>query len=140
MRGGAIPLAVWGLVLAVLFALNVVWTGKGLNAAMAAFAVVATFGFAAAFLFLRPREAFRRGDPDATEEPAAIPSASIGSVLLAVGAAAIVYGFAFGHFLIYFGAGLMVVSIGILAREVTAQRRAVRAWRARAPERERERR
>ncbi len=131
MRGGAIPLLAWAFILAVLYALNVVWTGKGLDAAMAGFAVAATVATAVGFIALRPREALRKGEPAPTEEPKAVVSASYGSVLLAVGVGSLVYGFAFGHFLVYFGSGLIVVSAGILAREKYAQRRALRRWRDR---------
>ena len=88
MRGGAIPLLVWGLILALLYALNVVWTGKGLDAAMAGFALAATLGTAAAFIALRPREALKKGEPPPSPEPQAISSASYGAVLLAVGVGA----------------------------------------------------
>ena len=128
MRGGAIPLLVWGVILAVLYALNVIWTGKGLDAAMAGFALAATFVTAIAFIALRPREALKKGEPPPSAEPRAISSASYGAVLLAVGVAALVYGFAFGHFLVYFGAGLIIVSLGVLAREKHAQRQALKRW------------
>ncbi|HWE13739.1 MAG TPA: hypothetical protein VG365_09520 [Solirubrobacteraceae bacterium] len=129
MRGGAIPLLVWALVLAVLYALNVVWTGKALDAGMAGFAVAATIGTAVALVALRPREALRRGPPPPSEEPEAVPSASYGAVLLAVGVAAMLFGFSFAHFVVYFGAGLIIASLGIIAREEYAQRRALRRWR-----------
>lgn len=131
MRGGAIPLLAWAFILSVLYALNVVWTGKGLDAAMAGFAVAATVATAVGFIALRPREALRKGEPAPTEEPRAVVSASYGSVLLAVGVGSLVFGFAFGHFLVYFGSGLIVVSAGILAREKYAQRQALRRWRDR---------
>lgn len=129
MRGGAIPLLVWGLILAVLYALIFVWTGKGLHAALAAAALVATFGTAFAFVALRPREALKKGEPPASEEPRAVASASYGAVLLGLGITALVYGLVFGQFLVYFGAGLIVVAIGVLTRENYAQRRALRRWR-----------
>jgi hypothetical protein len=129
MRGGAIPLLAWALILAILYALNVIWTGNGVNAAMAGFAVAATVGTALGFIALRPRETLRKGAPPPSPEPRAIPTASFGAVLLAVGVAALVYGFDFGHFLVYFGAGVIVAAAGILAREVYAQRRALRRWR-----------
>ncbi len=129
MRGGAIPLLVWALILAILYALNVIWTGNGVNAAMAGFAVAATVGTAFAFVALRPREALRKGEPSSSPEPDAIPTASFGAVLLAVGVAALVFGFDFGHFLVYFGAGLIIVAVGILGREEYAQRRVLRRWR-----------
>jgi pilus assembly protein TadC len=128
VRGGAIPLLAWALILAVLFALNVVWTGNGLNLAMAGFAVAATLGTAAVLIARRPTEALRKGEPPPSAEPRAIPTASFGAVLLAVGVAAFVFGFDFGHFLVYFGAGLIVVAAGVLAREAAAERRALRRW------------
>jgi hypothetical protein len=129
VRGGAIPLLAWALLLTVLFALNVIWTGKGLDAAMAGFAVAATIATAFALIAQRPREALRRGPPPPSAEPAAIPTASYGSVLLAVGVAATLFGFSFAHFVVYFGAGLILVSLGIIAREEYLQRRALRRWR-----------
>ncbi|HEY2439507.1 MAG TPA: hypothetical protein VGI07_04700 [Solirubrobacteraceae bacterium] len=129
MRGGAIPLLIWALLLSVLFAINLIWTGKALDAAMAGFAVTATVGTALALVTGRPRDALRRGPPQPSAEPRAIPTASYGAVLLAVGVAATLFGFAFGHFFVYFGAGLVIVSLGIIAREECAQRRALRRWR-----------
>jgi hypothetical protein len=129
VRGGAIPLLVWALVLAVLYAINVVWTGKGLDAAMAGFAVAATIGTAVALVAQRPREALRRGAPPPSEEPEAIPTASYGAVLLALGVAATLFGFSFAHFVVYFGAGLIIVALGVIAREEYLRRRALRRWR-----------
>jgi hypothetical protein len=129
MRGGAIPLLVWALILTVLYALNVVWTGNGVNAAMEAFAVTAIVATALGFVALRGREALRRGEPPPSPEPRAVPTASFGAVLLAIGVATLAYGFAFGHFLVYFGAGTIVVALGVLAREAYAQRRVLKHWR-----------
>jgi hypothetical protein len=39
------------------------------------------------------------------------------------------FGFSFAHFVVYFGAGLIIASLGIIAREEYAQRRALRRWR-----------
>ncbi len=128
MRGGAIPLLVWGAVLAVLLALNWVWTGDLIQVASFAFAVLSVVGWVLALVLLRPREALRRGPPARSGEPQTVPSASYGSVLLAVGAASVVFGFAFGHFPIYFGAGVMVVAAGLLARELHAERRGRSQW------------
>jgi len=130
MRGGAIPLLVWGSLLLVLLALNWIWTGDAIQVASFAFAVSSVIGWVIALLTSRPREALRRGPPSASREPQAVPSASYGSVLLAVGAASTVFGFAFGHFFVFFGAGLMVVSAGVVARELYAERRARQMWRS----------
>ncbi len=129
MRGGAIPLLVWGTVLAVLLGLNWIWTGDLIQVATFAFAVLSVVGWVLALVLLRPGEALRRGPPPGAGEPQAVPTASYGSVLLAVGAASIVFGFAFGHFPIYFGAGVMVVAAGLVARELYAERRARNQWR-----------
>ncbi len=129
MRGGAIPLLVWGAVLAVLLGLNWIWTGDLIQVASFAFAVASVIGWVLGLVLLRPREALRRGPPARSGDPQAVPSASYGSVLLAFGVASVVFGFAFGHFPIYFGAGVMVVASGLVARELHAERRARRHWR-----------
>jgi len=129
MRGGAIPLVVWGGVLAVLLALNWLWTGDMIQVASFAFAVLTVVGWVLALVSRRPRQALRRGPPAGAGEPQAVPAASYGSVLLAVGAASAVFGFAFGHFPIYFGAGVMVVAAGLIGRELRAERQARARWR-----------
>lgn len=129
MRGGAIPLLVWGSLIALLLALCWVWTGDTIQVASFGFTVVTVIGWVVVLTLRRPRQALRRGPPEPLQEPEAVPSASFGSVLLAVGAASAVFGLAFGHFLIYFGAGVMVVALGAIVREHRAERRARRAGR-----------
>ena len=63
-----------------------------------------------------------RPSPARTRSP--IPSTSLGAVLVAISSASITFGLAFGRFLIYFGAGLLIASLGVVARERRAQRRA----------------
>lgn len=129
MRGGAIPILVWGTILTVAYALLVIWTGSGVNAAVTGFAVLITFGTGLALVLLRPREALRKGPPPASPEPRAIISSSLGAVLFAIGVGVMVFGFAFGHFIIYFGAGLIVASSGVLTLESASRRRALERWR-----------
>ena len=57
-----------------------------------------------------------------------MPTASLGAVLIAVAVASIVFGLAYGRFLIYFGAGLLIASAGVVMREVQAERRERRRW------------
>lgn len=134
MRGGAIPLMVWGTLVAVLLALNWVWTGDAIQVASFGFTVATVVVWVVVLGLRRPRrEAVRRGPPAAPKGPEAVTMASYGSVLLAVGAASIVFGFAFGHFPIYFGIGLVVIAAGVIVREQRAQRSAAR--RAREEER-----
>jgi hypothetical protein len=130
MRGGAIPLLAWACILGVLFAGNWLWTGDPTQ--------VGEFGFAVALvtlcggsLALANRSAIRRGPPPPpppgqTEE---ISELSYGALGAAVALAAVVFGLAFGHFLIYFGAALFALSVGRIAIEL----RAARAARERAP-------
>jgi hypothetical protein len=49
---------------------------------------------------------------------------SFAAMIVAVGFAALMFGFTFGHFFIYFGAGLMVAGAGRLLVELRHQRHA----------------
>lgn len=126
MRGGSIPLLVWGTLIAVLLGLNLVWTGDDIQAGAFAFALVTIWGTAAAFAVRSRRESLKRGAPGLTRELETVPAASLGAVLVAVALASLVFGFAFGRFLVYFGAGLLILSLGLVARERRAERRARR--------------
>ena len=113
MRGGAIPLLFWALLLALSGTLNAIWAGITIQTATFGAAVIATLVTAAALL-ARPR---RRGAE-------AVPRASFAAAFTAVGLAVLLFGLTFGHFLIYFGAGMILVGLGGLLRELRAQRRA----------------
>lgn len=129
MRGGAIFIIVWGILLALLAGTNWFWAHDGIQIATWAYAVFSIFGFAVGLILLRPREAWRRGPPEPREKPEALASASYGAVLLAWGVAALLYGFAFGKFMVFFGIGLTIVAMGLVAREHYDQRRLLRRWR-----------
>jgi MFS family permease len=118
-------------VLAVLMAINWIWTGDAIQVGMFGFAVAAILTNAIAFIVRARRDAVRRGPPPPAREPEAVPTASLGAVLVAVAATSIVFGLAFGRFLVYFGAGLLVVAAAMVLREVMAERRERRAWRTR---------
>jgi hypothetical protein len=122
MRGGALPLLAWGALLVVLLAINWIWTGDAIQVGSFAFAVLVIYA-AAALLGLTRREALRPGAPEPRpEEPETVPQASIGAVMAALSVAAIVFGLTFGRFLIFFGAGMLVVSLGRLGLELRSQR------------------
>jgi Na+/H+-translocating membrane pyrophosphatase len=129
MRGGAIPLLAWGTLLLVLAIGNWIWNAKTVNGLAATFAVVAIY-LSALLLFLRGgRRAVQRGEPDPDERPTAIPQASSGAALFGLAVASILFGFTFGSFLVYFGAGLLVIAIGRLALERRDERRSLERWR-----------
>ncbi len=127
MRGGAIPLFAWAGVLAVLMAINWIWTGDAIQVGTFAFAVLAVLSAAALLVALAP-QALRRGAPQPRPEPETLPTASLGAVLCALAVAAIVFGLAFGRFLVYFGAGLLLSALARVAIEVAAERRARARW------------
>ncbi len=123
MRGGAIPLLAWGALLIVMAAINWIWTGDAIQAGTFAFAAGVVLA-AAGLLALRSRAAaVRRGPPEPSAAPEPVPNASLGAALAGLSVAAILFGFAFGRFPIYFGAGMLVVSLGRIAIEIRAQRR-----------------
>jgi hypothetical protein len=128
MRGGSIPLLAWGAGLAVLLAVNWIWTGDAIQVGSFGFAILVVWGSAALWAATSRRDSLRRGAPGPPPEPEAVPTASLGAVLVAVSVAAITFGFAFGRFLVYFGAGLLIASLGLLRRERRDERRARRAW------------
>jgi uncharacterized membrane protein YfcA len=130
VRGGALPLLGWACLIGALFAMNWIWTGDETQIKIYGSAV-GIVAFAGLLMVLASREAIRRGPPPKREGARArlIPDVSAGAVGAALGVAAAVFGLAFGHFMIYFGCGLLVLSLGRLAIE----RRAECATRKRHP-------
>jgi hypothetical protein len=133
MKGGSIPLLAWGTLLAVLMAICWVWTDSSIQVGSFGFAVVVVWGSAALLTATSHRESLRRGAPPPAAAPETIPSASPGAVLVALSVASIMFGFAFGRFLVFFGAGLLIASLGVVGREVAHERRAREAWEPREP-------
>ena len=130
MRGGAIPLLAWGTLLVVLMALNWIWTGDAIQ--VGTFAMAAGVVYAgAALLVARDRQALRRGAPPASDEPELVPEASLAAVVAGLSIACIGFGLVWAGFLIYFGAGVLVLSIGRLVLELRAELSARDALKAR---------
>jgi multisubunit Na+/H+ antiporter MnhC subunit len=117
VRGGAIPLLAWGMVLLILGAINWIWTGDAIQVGTFGFAVLAVWAGAGLLIVLAGRRALRRGPPEPDPRPQSVPQGSLGAVLAALSVSSIVFGFVFGTFLIYFGAGLLLISIGRLTIE-----------------------
>jgi uncharacterized membrane protein YfcA len=124
MRGGAIPLLIWASLLAASGTLNAIWTGDDIQIEEFAGAVLITL-LTAAVLIARRREAVQRGEPTAPDKPEPVTHASFAVVIGAIGFAAFLFGFVFGHFFIYFGLGLMVAALGRLGNELYHEWRAL---------------
>lgn len=138
MRGGALPVLAWAGILAALCAGAWVWTGDPMEVGEFGFAVLLILLWAAA-LTLRDRHAIRRGPPSAVRAaPEELPDVSFGAAGAGLGVGAIALGLTFGHFFIYFGAGLLLFSLARLAVELHDARAAVRSCGAPAGERERQ--
>lgn len=121
MRGGAIPVLSWATLLVVLYIGNWIWDEKQVNPFVAAFAVVVIFAWGL-LLWLRCRQAIEPGPPPPERGPEAEPDASVAAMLIGLSIAAILFGIVWATFLIYFGAGLLLLSLGRLALELRAER------------------
>jgi hypothetical protein len=110
----------------VLGAINWIWTGSAIQVGTFAFAilVIVGTGIGLAVLF---RPALRPGPPEPRDDPEAVPEESVGAVAAGLSLGSILFGFVFGSFFVYFGAGMLVLSLGRLAIEVREQRRSERA-------------
>jgi hypothetical protein len=121
MRGGAIPLLAWGTLLLVLFIGNWIWDAKAINAAESAFAAIVIYA-GALLLWRRSREAVRPGPPEPVPKDETVPELSLAAVTAGLSVAAIVFGLAWAQFLVFFGAGTLLASLGRLWLEVRAER------------------
>lgn len=121
MRGGAIPILAWGTLLLVLCIGNWVWNDKPVNGAAATAAVVIVYGFGVA-LWLARRESIRRGPPDPPAGAEAVPQASVAAVAIGLSVGCALFGLAWSKFLLYFGLGMLVASLGRLALELRSER------------------
>jgi hypothetical protein len=133
MRAGAIPLLVWSVLIAVLLAINWIWTSDTIQ--------VSSFGFATGVVLVwaivqvaGSRDALRARPPGDEHGVEAIPQASFGAAASGLSVAVIAFGLVFGRFLVFMGAGLLVASLAVVGRELRDQRRVRRAA---AAERER---
>jgi uncharacterized iron-regulated membrane protein len=122
MRGGAIPLLAWGTILLVLAIGNWIWNGKPVGSGAASAAVVIIYAFGV-IVWLSRREAIRRGPPEARPDLDSVPQASLAAAGVGVSLGCILFGIAWARFLVIFGIGVLVLSIGRLVLEVRAERR-----------------
>jgi Na+/H+-translocating membrane pyrophosphatase len=119
-----LPLAAWACLIGALWVTNWIWEGRSVQYGQFGFAV-AVIVLAALVLVLLNREAIKRGAPPraGVERPQRIPDVSFGAVGVAIAIGSVVFGLTFGHFLVYFGCGLFVLSAARLAVELRAARR-----------------
>jgi O-antigen ligase len=121
VRGGAIPAIAWGTILLVLAIGNAVWDAKPVNG-IEAFVATAIVYFVALLIWLARRDAIRRGPPRPETELEPVPQASTGAVFIAISLATILFGFAWSKFFVYFGGGILLLSLGRLAIEIRSER------------------
>jgi hypothetical protein len=120
VRGGAIPLLAWGTLLVVLLVGNWIWTGDAVQ--VGSFALAAGVVYAlAVLLVVSSRQALKTGPPPPEDELEVVPEASLAAVLVGVSIACIGFGLVWAGFLIYFGAGVLVLSLGRLVLELRAE-------------------
>ena len=121
MRGGAIPILAWGTILLVLAIGNWVWNAKPVSGA-AASAAVAIIYLLGVLLWVSRREALRRGPPEPRPDLDSVPQASLAAAGIGVSLGCILFGIAWARFLVAFGIGLLVLSLGRLVLEMRAER------------------
>jgi hypothetical protein len=120
VRAGAIPLLAWATLLVILMAGNWIWTGDAVQ--VGSFALAAGLVYAlAALLVAWNRQALKTGPPPPDDEPESVPEASLAAVLVGLSIACIGFGLVWAGFLIYFGAGVLVLSLGRLVLELRAE-------------------
>ncbi|WP_249010162.1 hypothetical protein [Conexibacter sp. DBS9H8] len=119
------PLLIWLAILTTTGTLNAIWTGDLIQTATFAAAVLAV-GTLVLFQVLANPDALRRGAPGARGAET-IVRASAAAALAAIGLSTLVVGVVFGHFLIDFGAAVLIVGLTRLVLERRAQHAAERA-------------
>ncbi|HLY51210.1 MAG TPA: hypothetical protein VKR21_18605 [Solirubrobacteraceae bacterium] len=129
MRGGAIPIFAWGVLLSILTIGNAIWEGRWIQAGEFALAAVLIFSFGAFIVGLGGRSAIRRGPPSPSPHPEPLPWSSLATVAAALSLAMLLFGFVFGSALIYLGAGFLAFSLGRLGVELRAQRASLKRLR-----------
>lgn len=125
MRGGALPVIAWGCLLGALMATNAIWTGDDIQIATFAFAILVILSIVVLLGISSRRRALQPGAPEGDQGAESVPDISFGTALAGVGLGALIFGLAFGHFFIYFGAGLIVIGLARVGLELRAEHRSV---------------
>ena len=122
MRGGAIPLLTWATLLVVLLAVNWIWTGDVIQVGSFAFAALVIYAGGGLLFVVAGRQALRRGPPSPGTDPEPVPQTSVAAVTVGLSIGCILFGVVWAHFLVYFGVGVLVLSLARLGVELRAQR------------------
>lgn len=127
MRGGAIPVLVWFLLLGAAMTVLGLWHDQHARPLeIYGLALLIVLSVVALAVLGGGRRALQRGAPEGESGPDALPDISFGALLTAVGVATFAFGFVFGHFFTYFGAALVVGGLGRSVLEQRSQRRSLR--------------
>ena len=118
MRRAAVPLAIWSLLLLALVGLMLVF-----GASLLVYALLGSAAVLVAVVALVVALATRERTRDAWL-PMAVPDLSLPAALLAIGVTGFAVGFTVGPWMTFIGAGLTLLSVAGLARELRAQQRA----------------
>jgi hypothetical protein len=113
----------WGTVLLVLYIGNWIWEGRAIQVSTTVLAVLIIY-LAGLLVWLLRHESVRRGPPEPDFEPEPVPEASSGAMLAGLSVGAILFGVAWANFLVFFGAGMLVLALGRIVVELRAERAA----------------
>ena len=126
MRGGALVVLAWAALLGALFVGHWIYAAEPTQIAISggSIGVMLLWGLVAVAV---RRESLRRGPPPPRRIVEAIPAYSFAAGLIGFSVASIAFGFVWGRFLTYFGAGLLLISLVRLAAELRSERRTLAA-------------
>jgi hypothetical protein len=124
VRGGAIPLAVWGALNLALLTINWIWEGTTIHVGETGYAVLVVWLTGTVFLLLN-RDSVRKGEPEPVTEPEAVPTSSVAAAVFGLAVGLILFGVVFGNFLVYLGAAVLVLAFARVVRELRWQRRSL---------------
>jgi hypothetical protein len=112
VRAGWAYVTLWGVLLAILALLHLVFGLRDLQFGLAVAAAAAVLALGGLLAARPPREGVRL-----------LPENSYATVMVAVGVVMVAAGLLFGQWLYLIGAGVIVLGLGGLAREILASRR-----------------
>jgi hypothetical protein len=86
-------------------------------------------------LWIARRESIRRGPPEPRTTSQTIPNASVAAVGIGLSIGCILFGVAWANFLVYFGGGLLLASLGRLVLELRSEQTTRRELSSKEPRR-----